>query len=62
MERKLEEYGILIKSAKEFYPKKWLEENSLKNFNCVRLCISGVPEEHINAIGKIISVVESYKI
>lgn len=56
LEKRLEQHGILIKAAAEFFPEKWVKEKGHKNYNCVRLCISGVPEEHINAIGTILSV------
>lgn len=56
---RLEQQGILIKPASEFYPVKWLEKNNLSRHNCIRLCISAVPEEHINALGTIIAAISS---
>jgi len=35
------------------------KENNLRNCNCIRLCISGVPEEHMDALATIISVIRS---
>lgn len=61
LEKELELHGIFIKAAPEFFPGKWLQEKGLKNCNYVRLCISGVPEEHINSLGTIISVIRNFQ-
>ncbi len=59
-EKKLEQHGILVKAASEFFPEKWSEENRLKHCNYIRLCISGVPEEHLDALGRILSVIRCW--
>lgn len=63
LEKKLEDQGILIKSAKEFFLSEELvkEYNSL-HINYLRLCISGVSEENIGSIATIISVIRSFKL
>ncbi|KUO77323.1 MAG: GntR family transcriptional regulator [Clostridia bacterium BRH_c25] len=58
LEKKLEQHGIAVKSAAEFFPRKWQEENGLIYHSFIRLCISGVPEEHMDALGTIISVIK----
>jgi DNA-binding transcriptional MocR family regulator len=58
--KRLEQYGILTKPAGEFYPANWLQKNNLGGHSCIRLCISGVPEENINALGTIIAVIKSF--
>ena len=57
IEKKLEQHGVAIKFASEFFPENWLEENDLKQYQYIRLCISGVPEEHLDALGTIVSVI-----
>ncbi|HYE08681.1 MAG TPA: hypothetical protein VEF53_00725, partial [Patescibacteria group bacterium] len=57
IEKKLEQHGVSIKFASEFFPENWLEENDLKQYHYIRLCISGVPEEHLDALGTIVSVI-----
>lgn len=60
LEKKLEHKGILIKSASEFFPEKWLKKDSSpKHYNCVRLCISGVSEEHTGSLANVISAIRS---
>lgn len=61
VEKRLEEHGILVKEASEFYPGNWLsDKGSLKKCNFLRLCISGVPEEHLDALTDVISVIRSF--
>lgn len=60
MEKELETHGILVKAAQEFFPDNGpYDRDNLKNCNCIRLCISGIPEEHINSLVDIISIIKS---
>lgn len=60
VERKLEEKGILVKEASEFFPKGWSGSgNGLKNYNCLRLCISGISEDYMGTLTNMISVIKS---
>jgi DNA-binding transcriptional MocR family regulator len=56
-EKKLEQHGILIKVASEFFPENWSVENNMNHYNYIRLCISGIPEEHMDALATIISII-----
>ncbi|MDF2672808.1 MAG: GntR family transcriptional regulator [Clostridiales bacterium] len=60
IEKRLELQGILIKSAAEFFPKKYLKGEIQKHSNCIRLCISGVSEEHMDNLVRIISVIRNF--
>lgn len=61
VEKKLEKHGILVKEASEFFLKEWMNNgNNLKGCNCIRLCISGVSEKHIDALADVISVIRSF--
>lgn len=61
LQKKLEDQRILISPAGEFFPKCWSSGESHKNMNYVRLCISGVPEENINALASVLSLIRSYE-
>lgn len=58
LEKKLEESGIYIKAATEFFPIKWLEESKLRNCNYIRICISGVSEEQMDALATVITAIK----
>ncbi|MBU5314008.1 PLP-dependent aminotransferase family protein [Tissierella carlieri] len=58
-EKKLEHHGILVKAALEFFPEKWSKEKNQRNYNYIRICISGVPQESIDALATIISVMKA---
>lgn len=58
-EKKLKDHGILVKAASEFFPEELSKEKNQKNCNYIRLCISGVPEENIDALATILSVIEA---
>lgn len=61
LEKKLQNQGIIIKSACEFFLKKELmKESNEKYFNYIRLCISGVSEENIGSIATILSTIRSF--
>ncbi len=58
-EKKLKHHGILVKAVSEFFPEEWSKENNQKNCNYIRLCISGVSEENMDALATIISIMEA---
>jgi DNA-binding transcriptional MocR family regulator len=61
LEKKLENQGILIKSAREFFLRKELvQENSSRHLNYIRLCISGISEDDIGSMATIISTIRSF--
>lgn len=61
LEKKLENQGIIIKSAREFFLEKELvKQSNEKHINYIRLCISGVSEENIGSIATIISAIRSF--
>jgi DNA-binding transcriptional MocR family regulator len=63
LEKKLEDQGVLIKSAKEFFlSEELLKEYNPVHINYLRLCISGVSEENVGSIATIISVIRSFKL
>lgn len=58
-EKELEQRGIFVKVATEFFLEGWRRESGESHHNYIRLCISGVPEEHIDALGTILSVIRN---
>lgn len=61
IEEKLEKQGILVKFEYEFtFEKTSKGVFDPKNFNYIRLCIAGVPEENINALATVISEIQSF--
>lgn len=61
IEERLEEHGILVKEASESFPGKYLNNGrKLTGCSCIRLCISGVPRERIDALTDVISVISSF--
>lgn len=58
LQKKLEDQGILVKTARGFFLE---EECNKKCANYLRLCISGVSEENIGSIASIISAIRSFK-
>lgn len=64
LEKQLDNQGILIKAAGEFFLENAPEKSPTSNAtpqNCIRLCISGVSDENISDIATILSVIRSYK-
>ncbi len=60
LEKILEKQGVLIRTALEFFPRKWIkDDNSHVPENCVRLCISGVCEEKIDNLSIFLSAINS---
>lgn len=60
LEKALEQQGILIKAAGEFFLEGWAGEKAPRFNNCIRLCISGVSMEHIDTLTTVISVIVSW--
>lgn len=58
LEKKFEQHGILAKVATEFFPEKCYNGENIKN-NCIRFCISGVSDEHINALATVINEINN---
>lgn len=60
LEKILEKQGVLIRTALDFFPRKWIkDDNSHVPENCVRLCISGVWEEKIDNLSNFLSTINS---
>lgn len=57
LEKKLESKGILLNSAEKFFPQCWPKD---KCDSFIRLCISGVPEEHIDTLADVITVIKNF--
>ena len=57
VEKELENQGILVKAASEFFPSKWLKEDTKNSYNFLRLCISGVAQENIAVLADVISYI-----
>jgi len=60
-EKRLEDKGILVRAGLDFFPKQWSQQNNTTYCNYIRLCISGVPEEHIESLITVISVITGWR-
>ncbi len=56
LEKELEREGILVKSASDFFPDYWSKGKTADHNNYIRLCISGVKSEHLEALGTVLSL------
>lgn len=60
LDKMLENQGVLIRPAYDYFPLKWLKgNNSHVPENCIRLCISGVSEEQIDNLSIFLSKINS---
>lgn len=58
LERHLDANNILIKEASDFFPRGWIGAKD-RHCNYIRLCISGIPDNSIDSLAKIIYAIRN---
>lgn len=56
--KKLEESNVLVMDAAEFFPTE-KQKGANTSRNCIRLCISGVPEDQIDSLCKVVNEINN---